>query len=85
MVGKVDDALLKLPGGLRIKGFVVACSIVVAISIPVFYKSSGRQGHDYLSSDKPEAIHAGQEEMRRQYRQQRKLEQQEQNQNNQQK
>lgn len=73
----IDDRIARLPGGsLRMKGFIAAWSIVGVLAIPVFYNSSGRQGHDYLSSEKPEAIHAGQEELRKQYRQQRNQEKQ---------
>jgi hypothetical protein len=72
----IDDALARLPGSPRFKGFVTAWVVVGLIAIPVFRKSSGRQGEDYLSSEKPETIRAGQEELRKQYRVQRDQQQQ---------
>jgi hypothetical protein len=64
----IDDTLARFPGSARTKGFVAAWTVVALMSIPVFRNSSGKQGHDYLSSEKPEAIRAGQEELRKQYR-----------------
>ena len=68
----IDERLRNIPGGnTRTKGFVAAVIVVGILAIPVFTKSSGKQGHDYLSSEKPEDIRASQEELRKQYRNQR--------------
>lgn len=69
--------LHKLPGSVSFKAFSLAVLISAAAAYPVFKKPAeeSRQGHDYMSSDKPEAIRASQEQLRKEYRRKRNLEQ----------
>lgn len=60
------DSLKKIP--VQARAFAAAVVIVGALAVPVFWSPESRQGHDYLSSEKPEAIRAGQERLRKEYR-----------------
>ena len=64
----MDNLLKKLPGSTAAKAFVVAATLSTICAIPVFRSKECRQGHDYFSSDKPEAIRSGEENLRRQAR-----------------
>jgi hypothetical protein len=79
----MDRWVQKLPGSMGTKVGVAAVLVIGALGYPIFYGASSKslaagskQGHDYLSSEKPEAIRAGQEQARKLYRQQRELKQQ---------
>lgn len=74
-MSRIDDFVNKrIPGSMPLKAFVAAVLFCSAVAYPVFSKSpeESRQGHDYMSSDKPEVIRATQEQQRREYRQKRK-------------
>ena len=67
-MSRLDSLLQRLPGSTAAKALVFSVAICGALAIPVFKKGTGRQGHDYLSSERPEAITAGQERQRRDQR-----------------
>jgi len=72
-----DDFVKKLPGGHYTKLFVATSTILAVTAFPIFFNTKEvRQGHDYFSQEKPEAIRAGQEQLRKEYRQARKAEKQ---------
>jgi hypothetical protein len=74
-MSRIDDFINKrIPGSMPLKAFVAAVLVCSVVAYPVFSKppEESRQGHDYMSSDKPEAIRATQEQLRKQYRQKRK-------------
>jgi hypothetical protein len=79
---RLEAALHKLPGSVPFKAFTAALVLSAVAAYPVFSKppEQSRQGHDYLSSDKPEAIRASQEQQRKEYRHQRNQQQQQQDQ-----
>ena len=59
----------KIPGSVAVKSFVASTVIVALLAYPVFgISTETRQGHDYLSQDKPEAIRSGEERRRRENR-----------------
>lgn len=58
----------KLPGSPAAKAAVTAVAITALLAYPVFRSREGRQGHDYLSSERPEAVSAGQDRARRENR-----------------
>lgn len=64
------------------QSFGTAVAICALAAVPVFAKApkDSRQGHDYLSSDKPESIRATQEQLRKEYRHQRNTTKQQQEQ-----
>ena len=65
----MDNFVKKIPGSVAVKSFVASTVIVALLAYPVFgISTETRQGHDYLSSEKPEAIRAGQERLRKEYR-----------------
>lgn len=69
MVSPVDSYLAKLPGSVPAKAAAAGFLLTAALAYPVFRVSrEGRQGHDYLSSERPEAISAGQDRLRRENR-----------------
>ena len=72
-MSRVDAWIQRLPGSLPLKSFVAACIVCTVVSYPVFQKKpeESRQGHDYLSSEKPEIIRSTQEQLRKEYRHQR--------------
>jgi hypothetical protein len=72
-MSRMDSWIQQLPGSIPFKSFVAACVLCTVIAIPVFQKKpeESRQGHDYLSSEKPEIIRATQEQLRKEYRHQR--------------
>jgi hypothetical protein len=78
----VDDFIQLLPGSnLKVKGFVTAIAVTILMAVPIFGgQQQTRQGHDYMSSDKPESIRAEQERQRKEYRQSRKNKEQQQQQ-----
>jgi len=64
-----------IPGGsLQIRAVVASVAVCALLAVPVFKKdgskSKTRQGHDYFSQERPEAIRAGEEERRRRARRQ---------------
>lgn len=71
----MDQFLNKIPGSLGLKVAVATTLVIGALAYPVFGNKNknrkDRQGHDLLSSEKPEGIRAGQEQARKLYRQQR--------------
>lgn len=67
-MSRVDAFLNRLPGSTAAKAFGVSVIICTALAYPVFAKSNGRLGEDYLSSDKPEVVASGQEKIRREQR-----------------
>jgi len=64
----IDTYLAKFPGSPALKAAVVSFTIVGALAYPVFRSKEGRQGHDYLSSERPEAISASQDRLRKENR-----------------
>jgi hypothetical protein len=72
-MSRIDAFIKRIPGSLPLKSFVAACVVCAVTAYPVFSKSpeESRQGHDYMSSDKPEVIRSTQEQLRKEYRQQR--------------
>jgi hypothetical protein len=68
----MDKFVNKLPGSTPVKAFVAAVALCGLFAIPVFRSSETRQGHDYMSSEKPEAIIASQEKLRREFRHKRR-------------
>jgi len=70
----MDKFVNKLPGTPGVKAFIAASFICGLLAMPVFGVSKeGRQGHDYFSQEKPEAIRSGEERKRKEERQQRGL------------
>ena len=67
-MSRIDTFLAKMPGSTGAKAFLAALAIGAAVAYPVFRSKEGRQGHDYFSSERPEAISAGQDHMRKQNR-----------------
>jgi len=73
--GGIDNYIRSLPGSPAMKAAVASGLIIAVISVPVFFVSKeGRQGHDYFSQEKPEAIRAGEEQQRKIRRKQREEE-----------
>ena len=72
-MSRIDAWIQRLPGSIPFKSFVAACLVCAAAAYPVFQKppEESRQGHDYLSSEKPEIIRSTQEQLRKEYRHQR--------------
>jgi hypothetical protein len=72
-MSRIDTFIQRIPGSLPLKSFIAACLVCSVAAYPVFIKSpeQSRQGHDYMSSDKPEVIRATQEQLRKEYRHQR--------------
>jgi hypothetical protein len=72
-MSRLESIVQKIPGSVPFKAFSTAILLCTVAAYPVFSKppEQSRQGHDYLSSDKPEAIRASQEQQRREYRHQR--------------
>jgi len=64
----IDAAIAKLPGSSVTKAAVAAFAICGALAYPVFRSKEGRQGHDYLSSERPEVISSGQDRLRKENR-----------------
>lgn len=60
----MDRLISKIPGSTPVKAFVTSIVICGVLAIPVFYDDS-RQGHSYFSSEKPEAIAAQQDQLRK--------------------
>lgn len=67
-MSRIDAAIAKLPGSSVTKAAITAFAICGALAYPVFRSEEGRQGHDYLSSERPEAVSAGQDHMRKENR-----------------
>ena len=72
-MSRIDTLIQRLPGSLPFKSFIAACVVCTVVAYPVFKKppEESRQGHDYMSSEKPEIIRATQEQLRKEYRHQR--------------
>lgn len=64
----LDDRLAKYPGSVATKAFLASLVVSGVVATSAYKYSTRKQGHDYFSSDKPEVIRAGQEELRKQYR-----------------
>ena len=64
----IDAWLQKLPGRHGIKVLVGTVALLGATAYPVFRNSESKQGHDYFSQEKPEAVTAGQDHLRKEYR-----------------
>jgi hypothetical protein len=73
-MSRIDAWVQRLPGSVPFKSFVTACAICAIVAVPVFQKKpeESRQGHDYMSSEKPEIIRATQEQLRKEYRHQKR-------------
>ena len=72
--GGIDGLLARLPGSTSVKAVVAAFALTGAFAYPVFFRSKEtRQGHDYLSSERPEAVSAGQDRLRKENRKRRGL------------
>lgn len=67
-MSRFDAWVQKLPGPIYAKAFAFSAVTCAVLAYPVFKGRNVRQGHDYLSSERPEAITAGQERMRREER-----------------
>ena len=73
-MSRIDNFINKrIPGSMPLKAFVASVIVCAAAAYPVFKKppEESRQGHDYMSSEKPEAIRASQEQLRKEYRRKR--------------
>lgn len=70
---RFDAVIQSLPGSVAFKAFAAAVLLCSAAAYPIFRKppEETRQGHDYLSSEKPESIRASQEHLRKEYRRKR--------------
>ena len=79
-VFSMDNFIKKLPGSHGLKVFVASALSIGLLAVPVFRQSKAHAGHDYLSSERPEAIRAGQEQARRELREKRKAEKEQQKQ-----
>jgi|UPI000581A9C9 hypothetical protein len=66
----MDALLKKLPGSPAVKSLAAAGIVMGLLSIPVFETSEGRLGHDLFSSDRPEVIRSGEEQIRKTEREQ---------------
>jgi len=64
----IDTFLAKLPGSSVAKAALTSIALTAILAYPVFRSTEGRQGHDYLSSERPEAISAGQDRARKENR-----------------
>ena len=72
----VDRLVAKVPGSLTVKALGSATVITLLFGIPYFTGTADkRQGHQFFSSEKPEAIILQQEEARKRYLQRQKEEQ----------
>jgi hypothetical protein len=74
-MSRFDSWVQRLPGSIAAKSFGFSVIVCAVLAYPVYKSTENRQGHDYLSSDKPEAVAAGQEKLRREQRLQRNKEQ----------
>jgi hypothetical protein len=74
-MSRFDTWVQRLPGSIPVKSFGFSFIVCAILAYPVYKSTESRQGHDYLSSDKPEAVAAGQEKLRREQRLQRNKEQ----------
>lgn len=62
-------------GNPKTKAFVISAALCGLLAVPLFDPNKKqRQGHDYFSQEKPEAITAGQERQQRLKRKQREEE-----------
>ena len=64
---RVDRFISKIPGSVQFKAFAAGVVVCTALAYPVFATGSGKQGHDYFSQERPEAILRGEEQSRKQY------------------
>ena len=69
-MSRVDAFVNKLPGSLPFKAFCGAMVLCAITAYPVFKQKpeDSRQGHDYMSSEKPEQVKSTQEQLRKEYR-----------------
>jgi hypothetical protein len=72
---RFERLIQRFPGSTPVKAFLVSSLLIAGLGYPVFSKSpkNSRQGHDYLSSERPEAIQASQERWRKENRIKRNL------------
>lgn len=68
MSTRFDTFVQRLPGSIAAKSFGFSVFVCAALAYPVYKSTEGRQGHDYLSSEKPEVVASGQEKLRREQR-----------------
>jgi len=64
----MDRFLAKLPGSTPQKAAVVSFCLIAALGYPVFSKdndANNKQGHNYLSQERPEFVASGQEKLRK--------------------
>ena len=67
-----DQWLAKVPGSTPLKAFGAGVLLCAALGYPIFANSQqDKQGHDYFSQERPEAVLQGQERARKQYLQER--------------
>ena len=71
----LDQYMARIPGSMPFKAFMAGMICCTALAIPVFFSptAESRQGHDYFSQERPEAVLAGQERARQQYLQEREV------------
>ena len=62
-----DRYLAKMPGSIQFKAFGAGMVLCAALGYPVFAGGTGKQGHDYFSQERPEAVLQGEERSRKQY------------------
>lgn len=65
----MDNLINKIPGPHSVKVLVASAAVIGFMGVPIFRSGDGRQGHSYLSQEKPEAISARSEQLRREHRQ----------------
>jgi hypothetical protein len=68
MSTRFDTFMQRLPGSVAAKSLGFSVLVCAALAYPVYKSTEGRQGHDYLSSEKPEVVASGQEKLRREQR-----------------
>ena len=69
-----DRWLQRIPGSIQFKAFATGVVLCGALGYPIFAAGSGegqKQGHDYFSQERPEAVIRGEEQLRKQYLQER--------------
>mmetsp|Transcript_13958 Transcript_13958/g.26751 ORF Transcript_13958/g.26751 Transcript_13958/m.26751 type:complete len:85 (-) Transcript_13958:188-442(-) len=74
-----DRLLQRVPGSMPFKAFVAGMTLCTVMAYPVFAPSNEKtkQGHDYFSQERPEAVLQAEQASRKQYlkeRQQRREE-----------
>jgi hypothetical protein len=63
-----DRFVAKLPGSVQVQAFSVGMVLCIAMGYPIFVSGQKeKQGHDYFSQERPEAILQGEESSRKKY------------------